>query len=111
MPYISENKRKKLDTAINSLVLALKTNINDGNPFEKTTISKEEVLDICGDINYCFSRIIGYFVNNETSYGKIAILTGVLENIKQELYRRVASVYEDQKILSEGDIQEYKKYS
>jgi hypothetical protein len=37
--------------------------------------------------------------------------TGVIENIKQELYRRVAATYEDQKILSNGDIVEYKKLS
>jgi hypothetical protein len=43
------------------------------------------------------------------SYPKIAIITGVLENIKQEYYRRVASTYEDQKISQNGDIKEYKR--
>jgi hypothetical protein len=45
------------------------------------------------------------------SYVKIAMITGVLENIKQEFYRRVASPYEDKKILENGDIKEYKKLS
>ena len=45
----------------------------------------------------------------EVSYKNIAMATGVLENIKQELYRRVASKYEDKKILASGDIPEYKK--
>jgi hypothetical protein len=45
----------------------------------------------------------------DTSYPKIAMITGVLENIKQEFYRRVASPYEDKKILENGDIKEYKR--
>jgi hypothetical protein len=36
------------------------------------------------------------------------MVTGVLENIKQEFYRRIASQYEDKKILENGDIIEYK---
>jgi hypothetical protein len=43
------------------------------------------------------------------AYTKIAIITGVLENIKQEFYRRVASAYEDKKIIENGDIKEYKR--
>jgi hypothetical protein len=36
------------------------------------------------------------------------MLTGVLENIKQEFYRRVAVPYEEEKIVKNGDIREYK---
>jgi hypothetical protein len=42
------------------------------------------------------------------SYKNIAMATGVLENIKQELYRRIAAPYEDRKVLENGDIKEYK---
>jgi hypothetical protein len=45
----------------------------------------------------------------DVSYPKIAMITGVLENIKQEFYRRAAAKYEDQKIVSNGDIPEYRK--
>ena len=31
----------------------------------------------------------------------------MLENVKQEFYRRVASSYEDQKIIENGDVKEY----
>jgi len=31
-----------------------------------------------------------------TSYAKVAMLTGVLENVKQEFYRRVAVPYEEE---------------
>jgi hypothetical protein len=37
------------------------------------------------------------------------MITGVLENIKQEFYRRAASSYEDKKIIENGDIKEYKR--
>jgi hypothetical protein len=37
------------------------------------------------------------------------MITGVLENIKQEYYRRVAEPYEDKKIIENGDIKEYKR--
>ena len=40
---------------------------------------------------------------------KIAVSTGVLENIKQEFYRRVALPYEEKKIIENGDIKEYLK--
>jgi hypothetical protein len=36
-------------------------------------------------------------------------MTGVLENIKQEFYRRAAAPYEDRKINQNGDVKEYKK--
>ena len=41
------------------------------------------------------------------NYAKLAIITGVLENIKQEFYRRVASPYEDLKAKQNGDVEEY----
>lgn len=113
MPYIKENRRTNLDECIESMVVCLKSNIpndNDKNPWsdpKKRGISNQEFLDICGDINYTFSRILSG-VMGEVSYPKIAIITGVLENIKQEYYRRVAENYENQKILENGDIKEYK---
>ena len=100
MPYISEEEREELDNAILGMVCAIrniKTNLD--NPHDFSTF--------LGRINYCFSRVIGQLIK-QPSYKKIAMATGVLENIKQELYRRLASAYEDQKIIENGDIKEYK---
>lgn len=116
MPYIKEDHRVNLDDCIDATVKCLKTNVpndNDKNPWsnpQNRGISNEELLGICGDINYCFSRILGGLMG-QVSYSKIAIITGVLENIKQEYYRRVAESYEDKKILENGDIKEYRKLS
>lgn len=108
MPYISEENRKLLDNSISTMVLALKRTIDDGNIFGRDPLSNEEVLKILGNINYCFSRVSSN-VMGDVSYGKVAMITGVLENIKQEFYRRVAENYEDLKIKENGDIPEYER--
>jgi hypothetical protein len=100
MPYINEEERIELDTQIDNMILAIrdnKTNLNNPHDFS----------NYLGRINYCFSRII-YGVMRDVSYRNIAMVTGVLENIKQEYYRRVAEPYEDIKIRQNGDIKEYK---
>ena len=95
MPYIKEEKREELDPCIDNLIRCL-------DP------EKDLIIDnILGDINYTFSRILGGLMGSP-SYNKIAMITGVLENIKQEFYRRVAEPYEDKRILENGDIKEYK---
>jgi hypothetical protein len=105
MPYIEPNRRHSLDKSVDQICLSIKNLLSD-KAFIKNEVSNEEFLSICGDLNYCFSRILSN-VMGEVSYSKIAIATGVLENIKQEFYRRVAEKYEDKKIKINGDIQEY----
>jgi len=108
MPYIKEKRRESLDNAIRGMIIAFKTNL-EGKTFEKEQLSNEEFLNICGDINYAFSSILGRLMGN-VSYVKIAMITGVLENIKQEFYRRVGGCVENQKIIENGDIREYKSF-
>lgn len=107
MPYIKEENRLNLDDCIEHMVECMKINVKNNLYPTNRCISNEELIDICGDINYCFSRILGAIMGDIT-YPKIAIMTGILENIKQEFYRRVASQYEDKKIVQNGDIKEYK---
>jgi hypothetical protein len=105
MPYIKEEKRIPLDRGIGMMVQYIKGNIDQA---WNDKVSDEDFAKILGDINYSTSKIIAQLMG-DISYGKIAMATGVLENIKQELYRRVAAKYEDSKILTNGDIPEYKK--
>ena len=100
MPYIKEDRRDRLNFCIEEITHCL-----DGGRYN--TGSMEEIL---GDINYSFSRILASLMG-EPTYNNIAMITGVLENIKQEYYRRVASPYEDKKIVQNGDIKEYKNVS
>ena len=96
-----EEERLELDQCIDNMINCIKqTKTNCNNPHDL-----EHQL---GRINYSFSRILVGLMSG-ISYSKIAMITGVLENIKQEFYRRVASSYEDAKIVQNGDIKEYKK--
>ena len=114
MPYIKEENRLTLDECIESMTNCLVLNAfrqlydSDTNNSIPKKLSNEEFLTIIGDINYVFSRVLGG-VMGDVSYSKIALITGVLENIKQEYYRRVAGPYEDKKIVENGDIKEYKR--
>jgi len=100
MPYINEDERQQLYDAIENItkcIKDIKTHLDDPNDFSI----------YLGRINYVFSQIICNLMK-EPSYKKIAMITGVLENIKQEFYRRVASSYENNKIIENGDIKGYK---
>jgi hypothetical protein len=110
MPYIKEDRRENLDKYIDELVNALWLNVFDeiSNNKIQHNLSNEQFLSIVGDINYCVSRIVSSLMCMP-SYAKIAMITGVLENIKQEFYRRVASNLEDGKIIENGDIKGYKR--
>jgi hypothetical protein len=105
MPYIKKNNRSGLDLCIAQLINRIKANL----PENKENLSNEDFLAIAGEINYSVSRICASLIG-DVSYGKIAVATGVLENIKQELYRRIAEPYENLKIAENGDIQEYKSF-
>ena len=100
MPYISEEERQELDNSI-SIMIDNIINTKCG------LLNPHDCSNFLGRINYCFSRII-MGVMKQVSYKNIAMITGVLENVKQEFYRRIASPYEDKKILENGDIKEYK---
>lgn len=91
MPYISEKDRARLDRHIEAVVETLRE-----KPFGESL----------GDINYLFSRVLAGTMG-DISYQKVAMATGVVENVKQEFYRRAASPYEDKKIAENGDIREY----
>jgi len=99
MPYIKQEGRVFLDGCVHRMIECL----TEGNE-----LTDQEFMAIMGEVNYMFSRIIAACMG-KPSYAKICMATGVMENIKQEFYRRVASSYEDKKILSNGDIREYRK--
>jgi len=61
-------------------------------------------LQTAGEFNYVITRLVDTWLGTSLSYHNIALITGVLENVKQELYRRLAIPYEDQKIVSNGDV-------
>ena len=87
MPYIPQDERKDLD----EIAGALTTNLKNGN--------------FRGKLNYFISSVAqGLIEANGVSYSFLNDFIGVLECCKLELYRRVASPYEDQKIEENGDV-------
>lgn len=91
MPYIPPEDRPDLDPAIEALAHAVRAKAaeRDGS-FE-------------GYLNYAITRLV-LGVLPSRRYASIARATGVLENVKQEFYRRYAAPYEDEQIARSGDV-------
>lgn len=94
MPYIKQYKREVLDPAIDELLNALRELESD-----------DPTNSMAGNLNYVFTRLINR-VYSTPRYDDINEAVGVLECCKQELYRRVAAPYEDQKRFDNGDTYE-----
>jgi len=89
MPYIDAEKRAILEHSLVSLSAHI-TSERDGQ---------------AGVLNYCITSLIQEcLIANGKNYHNINELIGVLECAKLELYRRVASPYEDAKMESNGDV-------
>ena len=95
MPYISEERRKVLDPHIEGLQKAL-AGLTAGG------LSGSE-----GDLNYAISRLVAAKMLANRRYFTIARVTGVLENVSQEFYRRLGIPYENQAIEKNGDVPEF----
>lgn len=90
MPYIKKDSRGILETNCNT------TQFLEGVLQSNTTV---------GDINYLVTSLCNiYLVSKGVSYSAINDLIGVLECAKLELYRRVASPYENKKLKENGDV-------
>lgn len=61
--------------------------------------------DNAGELNFDITDVINrYIAAKELSYQTINDIIGALECAKLELYRRVASPYEDAKMKENGDV-------
>ena len=86
MPYIDQRRREFIQDVIQG------------------TIDYDEIEN-CGELNFAISKILEvYWNNNGKRYQQINDILGALEGAKLEFARRVMYPYEDQKIISNGDI-------
>jgi hypothetical protein len=92
MPYIKPDARMKFDEGINSIIDALKQNVNS-----------DEQPNM-GELNYVISSIVWELFKDSRSYSTGNALVGVLECVKQEFIRRKLNEYEDEKIEENGDL-------
>jgi len=85
MPYIEKQLRYELDIDLQDVI---RCNFSSG------------------ELNYIITRIL--MGTNPRCYDEYNSLIGVLECCKLEMYRRAVSIYEQKKILENGDLPEYK---
>ena len=88
MPYIIQDRRKELDYSIAILCKKMKS----------------QGLTTAGDLNYVLTRILASTCLSGLSYESINTTIGILECMKQEIYRRVAVPYEEYKKRTNGDV-------
>ncbi|MEO1384975.1 MAG: hypothetical protein AAFV78_17260 [Bacteroidota bacterium] len=101
MPYIPQSQRQEIDPAIDQLIEQMVSLVKKQDQAERI---------FPGVLNYVCTRIalgVAKGVFGRMRYFLLASLAGVFSNISSELYRRVAAPYEDEKIISDGDLDEF----
>jgi len=84
MPYIRPENRKEINEFVDKLL------VFTGTP---------------GKMNYAITRLLHQFIRrNGVTYNLLNSAVGVLECVKQELYRQIVAVYEDDKKLDNGPV-------
>ena len=84
MPYIKDKDRVK---------------------FQGPAIEIANLAECAGDLNYAITIIMhSYLKKKSLNYANLNELIGMMECCKLELYRKVASPYEDIKATENGDI-------
>jgi hypothetical protein len=103
MPYVKPDHRMTLDPAIRELA----TRIAD------VARTLPEETGFAGLLNYACTSLAMEVIEarfGRLRYGAIATVTGVLKNVADEFYRRVAAPYEDAQIDKNGDVALYREY-
>jgi len=84
MPYIKKEDRKKFDVKIADLAREIETE---------------------GELNYVITKIcLRWLYKHKVCYSVLNSIIGVLFCVIQEFYRRIVSIYEDNKIEENGDV-------
>ncbi len=89
MPYIKPELRKKYEVSMNQL---------------KDKIALEHIT--VGELNYLITSLCKLYIESkpELKYFVYNDIVGVLECVKQEVYRRKISDYENNKMRDNGDV-------
>lgn len=94
MPYIDRNQRADLDELIDALSHRIK---------KPGAGEKYDLAGYAGILNYVSTRL-ALNLMGPVAYWKVAMIAGVFSNVVDEFYRRLATPYEDKKILENGDV-------
>ena len=96
MPYVNPKARARVDPAIRLLVKSL---VNSQWLGDMPTGS-----EMAGPLNYAITRLLLDTLANTNRYSRYALIIGVLETLKMEMYRRLIAPYEDVKAEENGDV-------
>jgi hypothetical protein len=102
MPYIATEHRPKLDPLIEALADAVARVAKD----------QSDAAAYAGLLNYTLTRVTMLVATKccgPLRYSTIATVSGVLKNVGDEFYRRIAEPYEDKQIAKNGDVPEYER--
>jgi len=84
MPYIKIEDRRRLNRLLEGF---------------------EDAIQEPGELTYVITIIImKYLYERPRNFTVLNEIIGVLDNVKNEFYRRVVAPYEDQKIRENGDV-------
>jgi len=90
MPYIKQEDRKAVDSAIEELARKVKSFLDTQQD---------------GVMNYAITKLCKrVYTQPQKSYLRFNRLMGMMEACKQEMYRRWVAPYEDEKIKENGDV-------
>ena len=87
MPYIKPDRRPTLDWDMAALI----ANLSSGDWS-------------AGDVNYVISKLVIAWFKEKRRYQTICEVSGTLDCVSKEFYRRFAVEYEEEKISENGDI-------
>lgn len=80
-------------------------------PYIKNREFYDEVLNridfsevVAGDLAYLVTKLMIKFTEVDISYKQYALVTGILETVKAEFYRRQIVEYENEAIERNGDV-------
>lgn len=93
MPYINKDDRVRIDALVAKLTEELQCFAEDS-----------------GALNYTITQLL-LKSQGDWRYYKINKVIGVLECVKLEFYRRLASMYEHNAVVKNGDIEGYKEWT
>jgi uncharacterized protein DUF6899 len=104
VPYIPRDDRRLLDPLIDELARRM----------SDLAANASGDLAPAGLLNYTCTRLALQLVKlrfGKIRYGVIALVSGVLHNVADELYRRIARPYEDKQIALNGDVDLYEAFA
>ena len=94
MPYIEQGARSGI------------VFVQDNQPYgDNQLLIRPAMIQKPGELNYAITALVKDYLDDKGhSYTRYNEAIGVLECAKLELYRRLVSPYEDEKIKENGDV-------